>query len=194
MTTQEKRPAPLAPIATVLTKCIEVAYHIGALVLLVCLVLFLLKPQLLTEWVTIAGDELAVQGFSMVIASPGGQVILPALVIFSLTGAITLELMAFVFRNVHLILRTAQGITKFSQGKTPFQKDNVRRMREIGIFFLSIVAVELAASSLAFLVLGPETAEVGVNMGSAITGILMLCLSQAFALGVQIQDDVDGLV
>ena len=46
----------------------------------------------------------------------------------------TLELMAWVFRNVHLVLRTTQGQTKFSVGKTPFQTANVRMLLQAGIF------------------------------------------------------------
>ena len=67
-------------------------------------------------------------------------------------------------------------------------------MREIGIFFISIAVVELIMSSVAVLVLGPEMAEVSANMGGFIVGVLMLCLSQVFALGQKMQEDVDGLV
>ena len=141
-----------------------------------------------------AQEELTVQGFSLLVTGPDAQLIRPAVVIFLVTGAAVLALMAFIFRNVNLILRTTQGLTTFSEGKTPFQKDNVRMVREMGFAFLAVAAVQLTASALAFLLLGPEIAEVGVNMSSAVTGVLMLCLSQVFALGMEMQKDVDGLV
>lgn len=192
----EERMNALTKAAAVLTKLFEIAYSIGAVSMAVVLVLFLLDPYLPGEWVwgAEAYEELTVQGFSLMVTGPGAQVSRPAMVIFLVTGGMVLELMAWVFRDANLILRTTQGLTKFSQGKTPFQKDNVRMMREIGIFFLAIAVVELAASSLAFLILGPEFAEVSINAASAVTGILMLCLSQVFALGMQMQKDVDGLV
>ena len=109
-------------------------------------------------------------------------------------GQLVWGLTAWVFRDAHLILRTTQGLTKFSQGKTPFQKDNVRMLREMGFFLLAVLVVELVAEVAAVLALGPEQVESSVGLNSFAVGILMLCLSQAFAQGVQIQRDVDGLV
>lgn len=193
---KEKRMKALTKAATVFSKLFEIGHWIGAVGFVVGLVLFLLDPYMPGEWVfgMEPQEELEVLGFSLVATGPEAQVISPAVVIFLITGAVTLGLMAFVFRNVNLILRTTQGETKFSQGRTPFQKDNVRMVREIGIFFISITVVEFAMSALAVVLLGPETAEVSADMGSAVTGVLMLCLSQVFALGMEMQKDVDGLV
>ena len=127
-------------------------------------------------WGVGPGAELSTHGFSMVIAGEDGELLVPALVIFLLTGALVL------------------GLTKFSQGKTPFQKDNVRMLREMGFFLLAVLVVELVAEVAAVLALGPEQVESSVGLNSFAVGILMLCLSQAFAQGVQIQRDVDGLV
>lgn len=62
--------------------------------------------------------------------------------------------MAMVFRNVYLIFRTAKGKTWFAKGDTPFQKDIVRMVREIGIFYLAVPIVSLLMSVVAVLVLG----------------------------------------
>ncbi len=178
------------------SKLFEVAYHIGAVSLLVGLALFLLDPYLPGEWVlgAEAEEELTVKGFSLVATDSEAQIIRPAMVIFLLTGAVSLALMGFVFRNVNLILRTTQGLTKFSEGRTPFQKDNVRMMWETGIFFLAILVVQFAMSTLAVCILGPEGVEVHVGMENLVIGILMFCLSQVFALGMEMQKDIDGLV
>ena len=191
-----RRMRGLTKAATVFSKLFEVAYWVGAAGFLVGLALFILSPYVPGDWVFVmtAQEELTVQGFSLLVTGPDAQLIRPAVVIFLVTGAVVLGLMAFIFRNVNLILRTTQGLTRFSQGKTPFQKDNVRMVREMGFAFLAVAAVQLTASALAFLLLGPEIAEVGVNMSSAVTGVLMLCLSQVFALGMEMQKDVDGLV
>lgn len=196
MTTQEKRMENLTKFATVLTKLIEVAYWIGAVAMLVALALFTIDPYVPGQLVrgVEPGEELGTHGFSIVIAGPDGVLIRPAMVIFLLTAAVVLSLMARVFRDVHLVLRTTQGLTKFSQGKTPFQKDNVRMLREMGLFLLAVPVVELVAEVAAVLALGPEQVESSVGLNSFTVGILMLCLSQAFAQGVQMQQDVDGLV
>lgn len=187
----------LTKVATILTKIFEVLYNVGAITMTVAFVLILLDPVLPGNVIwggALPMEELRVQGFAIRIAGPDGTVDNRALIVFLLTGALILELMAWVFRDVNLILRTTQGLTKFSKGKTPFQKDNVRMMREIGIFFFSIAVVEFAASSVAVMLLGPETAEVSADMGGIVVGVLMLCLSQVFAIGQKMQEDIDGLV
>lgn len=178
MQTQEKRMENLTKFATVLTKLIEVAYWIGAVAMVVAVVLVAIDPYVPGQlvWGVGPGAELSTHGFSMVIAGEDGELLVPALVIFLLTGALVL------------------GLTKFSQGKTPFQKDNVRMLREMGFFLLAVLVVELVAEVAAVLALGPEQVESSVGLNSFAVGILMLCLSQAFAQGVQIQRDVDGLV
>lgn len=190
----EKHMESLTKFATMLTKLFEIGYSIGAVAMTVGLVLFLVDRDLFHNALVLPGEEISVHGFSIALANPDSTINGTALIIFLLAGAMILELMAWVFRNVNLILRTTQGLTKFSQGKTPFQKDNVRMMREIGIFFFSITVVELAFSGLAVLLLGSETAEVSADLGGIVMGVLMLCLSQCFALGMQMQSDVDGLV
>ena len=193
MTNKEKRFEMLTKAATVFSKLFEVGYQILAIGMMVGLVLFVIDKSF--DWGALVrgdpeiGEQLAVNGFSIVIGNSDGTLNNAAMIIFLLAGAMSGELMAWVFRNVNLVLRTTQGLTKFSQGKTPFQKDNVRMIREI-----SITVVHFALSSLAVLIIGPEMAEVSVGMGNIVAGVLMLCLSQVFALGQKMQEDVDGLV
>lgn len=198
MTKEEMRAEKLTKAATILSKLFEVGYSILAVGMTVGLILFWIDRGAalgtLVKRNPEVGEQVAVQGFSIVIGNPDGTLNNAAMTIFLITGALALELMAWVFRNVNLILRTSQGETKFSKGKTPFQKDNVRMLREIGIFFISITVVEFVMSTIAVLAIGPEMAEVSVGMGNIVTGLLMLCLSQAFAQGERMQKDIDGLV
>ena len=85
---------------------------------------------------------------------------------------------ALVFRNVHLILKTAQN-------SSPFQADITRRIRNIGFFLLGLAAFELTLSGFS-----------GVSFNSiyAIIGILMLCLSSFFRYGESLQAQSDGLI
>lgn len=198
MTKEERRFEILTKVATVITKVLEIGFSIGAVSMTVAFVLFLadrnLFPGTLVKGAPVPGEAIEVAGFSIVYGNPDGTINTAAFIIFLLAGALVFELMAWVWRNANLILRTTQGLTKFSVGKTPFQKDNVRMMREIGIFFISIAVVQFIAGAVAVLVLGPETAEVSASTSGVTIGILMLCLSQVFAIGQKMQEDVDGLV
>ena len=186
----------LTKAATIITKLMEVAYDIGAVGLVVGLVLFLADPVVplpLVSGTFAPGEELTIHGFSIVCGDADG-IIRPAFIICLLTGAILLALMGWVFRNTWLILRTTQGKTKFSKGKTPFQKDNVRMLREIGFFFMGMSVVRFVMSAAAVMAIGLDKAEISANAGDFIIGLLMLCLAQCFAQGEKMQQDVDGLV
>lgn len=198
MTREEQRMNALTKAATVLSKLFEVVYDILAVGLTVGFVLFVVDrsaiPVTLVRGNPEAGQTLSVHGFSILISNPDGTLNYTAMIIFLLTGAMVMTLMAWVFRNVNLILHTTQGLTKFSQGATPFQKDNVRMVREIGFFFIAITVVEFGMSAVAVMAVGLEAAELSVGMENIVVALLMLCLSQVFALGTKMQEDVDGLV
>lgn len=198
MTREEQRMKALTKAATVLSKLCEVAYEILAVSLTVGFVLFMVDrnamPGTLVQGDPKVGETLSIHGFSILIANPDGTLNNAAMIIFLLTGAMVMTLMAWVFRNVNLILRTTQGLTKFSKGATPFQKDNVRMVREIGIAFIAITVVEFGMSSVAVMAVGLEAAELSVGMENIVMALLMLCLSQVFALGMKMQEDMDGLV
>lgn len=67
-------------------------------------------------------------------------------------------------------------------------------VREIGIFLISQSAVCLVMSIIARLFIGVEVAELSVNLDSLLMGVVALSLSQIFAYGTQLQEDVDGLL
>ena len=94
---------------------------------------------------------------------------------------------AMIFRNLHLIF-------KKSENSTPFQKDNVRMMREIGIFAIAIPVIGFIMSVITRLVCGVDFAEISIDMGGISMGIIVLCFSQFFAHGVELENDVDGLL
>lgn len=191
MTNEGKRMDALTKAATILSKIGEIAYDIGAVSMLVALIIFLVKPSLVNA---APNTELSVRGFSIVCADAQGNLNTPACIIFFIAAGLTMGLIAFVFRNVNLILRTTLGKTKFSKGQTPFQPDNVRMVREIGIFFFAITVIQMIASWAASVSVSVEAMEVSIGMDNVVIGILMLCLSQVFAVGQKMQEDIDGLV
>lgn len=198
MTEEGKRMNTMTRLAEIFTKIFQVGYSIGAVGILIGLVLFLfdrlLAPGSLVKGSPKPDQAVRMQGFSVIFGNQDGTIDSAALIIFLVTGGIVLGLMTMIFRNANLILRTMQGKTKFSKGKTPFQPDNVRMMREIGIYFIAINVVKIAAGAVATAVIGPDKVEGGGILGEAVIGLLMLCLSQVFAIGTQMQEDIDGLV
>lgn len=102
-------------------------------------------------------------------------------------GVVTGVLMALVFRHVHRIL--AQ-----SRSATPFQPDNIRRLRQVGVCYLGVAVVDLAVNTLLRLMLGREALRLSVDYGSILAGLLVLCLTQFFARGMELEQDLEGLM
>lgn len=181
----------------VIVKILEVCHWVGTAVMGVLFVLTLVPGDLYRSMVAWDGlGERAVRVYSLELEVIGadGQLDKAALRLFALGAVLILGLMAMVLRNAWLCLKTARGKTWFAKGETPFQTDVTRMIREMGIFLLATVAVALAFSVLARLVLGGEGAEAVVNFSWVVMGLLLLCLSQVFDQGTQLQQDVDGLL
>ena len=101
---------------------------------------------------------------------------------------------AMIFRNIYLIFKTTEGKTWFAEGVTPFQKPNIRMVREIGIFCIAIPVINTIISAIAKLALGPDLIETSVEMMIVIFGLVIIALSQYFDYGMQLESDVEGLV
>ena len=70
-------------------------------------------------------------GFEIGVSDGSGGLTMTAVAMFSVAGILLLSLMAMVFRNAYLIIKN-------SRGGTPFQEDNARMVKEIGIFYISM--------------------------------------------------------
>ena len=67
-------------------------------------------------------------------------------------------------------------------------------MREIGIFTIAIPVIGFIMSVIARLVMGSDVAEISIDMGGIFMGIVVLCFTQFFAHGVELENDIDGLL
>lgn len=181
--------------AIILTKILEVLHWFTAAVMAVVLIASAASANWLEEILQkgsgTLGDTLATYGFEMNVLYSDGKINMTAILLFSICAVIILSLMAMVFRNVNLILKTTLGKTKFSKGQTPFQKDNTRMVREIGIFFISVPVISFVMSVIVRAVLGVDNAEISVDFQNLIIGIIVLCLSQSFAYGNELQEQAD---
>ena len=181
----------------IISKIVEVFMWVGSGLSAVIALLATIHKADLIRYFTDAtpGTDLLFSGdFALRALNAEGQPVLAAFVIFFITIALTLALMGMCARNVHLIFKTSEGRTRFSKGATPFQPDNIRMVREIGILLTAIPVVQLIMSIVARIVLGPDTVESSLNTVNLFTGLVMLALSQYFAYGMQLQSDVDGLL
>lgn len=138
--------------------------------------------------------SLEAYGFSLSVRDSTGAAIPGAYVLFFVNMFLCSGLMAMVFRNIYLIFKTTEGKTNFSKGETPFQPDNVRMVREIGIFCMAIPVVELIISVIARIILTVDMVESSVGFEQFLIGMVVLALSQFFVYGMQLQEEVDGLV
>ena len=179
-------------LGTVITKILEVFHWVGAALMAAAAVCSVAAPQWVGYFVGFdakecCGAELNVYGFKVQAPVVNGNVDSSAFLLFDICAVIILILMAIVFRNLHLIF-------KKSENATPFQKDNIRMMKEIGIFAIAVPVIGLLVSIITRLVLGVENVEISVDMNGIFMGIIVLCLTQYFIHGVELENDVEGLL
>lgn len=180
--------------ATILARIVEIVHWVAIGLFTGSLLAYLFKPEWMKYFMLVDDSQFELAGYSVKLTDASGalvpQIIIPVLIM----SIILSGLIAMIFRNIYLIFQTSIGKTRFSKGETPFQPDNVRMVREIGIFSIAIPAVELAFDGLMRLIAQMEAFESSTSMLGVVYGIAFLCLSQFFAYGVQLQRDTDGLL
>ena len=179
-------------LGTVITKILEVFHWVGAALMAAAAVCSVISPEWVKYFVSFdakecCGANLEVYGFEVNAPVVNGSVDLSSFMLFGIAGTLILIIMAMVFRNLHLIF-------KKSGNTTPFQKDNIRMMREIGYFSIAVPVIGLIMSIFVRLVTGVETAEVSIDTTGILMGIIVLCLTQFFIRGAEHEKDVDGLL
>ena len=182
----------LNKLGKVITKILEVFHWVGVALMIAAVICSIAAPNWIGYFVGFdakecCGANLEIYGFEINAPVSDGKVDLSSFLIFGIGAIVILAVMAMVFRNLHLIF-------KKSENSTPFQKDNVRMMREIGIFTIAIPVIGFIMSVIARLVMGSDVAEISIDMGGIFMGIVVLCFTQFFAHGVELENDVDGLV
>lgn len=179
-------------VAKIVTKILEVFHWVGTGLMAAATVCARIAPQWVGYFVGIdakecCGAELAVYGFEVNAAVTNGNVDMNMFFLFGIGAVIILALMAMVFRNLNLIF-------KKSENASPFQKDNIRMLKEIGIFSIAVPVVGFVMSIVTRLVTGVDAAEISVSQSGVFMGIIVLCLTQYFIHGANLEKDVDGLL
>lgn len=177
-------------ITAVVSKIMEVIHWIGVVCLaaVICCSIFVkdfLSRFYLSGNLTI--DPVAeIGGFELLLIDPDGVLNPTAIILLCITGIIILTLNALMFRNVYRIVRNSAD--------TPFNKDNTRMLREIGLFSIAVPIAGFLMSIVSRLILRAEFIEISVDLTGIVMGILVLFLTQIFAHGEELEKDVDGLL
>lgn len=196
-TSKPEQPPFFLKLTLILAKAAEIIHWLLVAVMALAALISVTNPQDLERLITSTTDDATIScyGFSADILqhpNPDETTTNHAAITFFCFGSIAvLSLMAMIFRNVYLILKTSAGQTWFARGNTPFQQNIVRMTREIGIFFISISALSLL--SVIVVSLSGESI-VALNYESAFIGLVFLCLSTFFSYGTRLQEDVNGLI
>lgn len=182
----------ISKIAKVVTKVVEIFHWVAVALMAAATVCSAVAPSWVKYFVGIdakecCGANLSIYGFEINAAITDGKVDTVAFILFGVGAVIILALMAMIFRNLNLII-------KKSEGSTPFQTDNVRMFREIGIFTIAVPLVGFIMSIITRIALGAEAAEVSNNLSGLVIGVVVLCITEFFIHGIELEKDVDGLL
>ena len=182
----------ISKIGKIIMKILEIFHWVAAALMAAAAVCSVAASNYIGYFVGIdlkecCGAELSVYGFDVRSAVTDGNVDMTVFMIFGIGAVVILALMAIIFRNMHLIF-------KRSESETPFSKDNIRRMKKIGIFSIAIPVIGLIMSVLLRLIVGPDMVEISVDQSGIIMGIIVLGLTQYFAYGAELEKDVEGLL
>ena len=186
--------ANLIKASGVLAKVMEVFNWVLCVALVIGCALFALSGTLPTVSDALPGDALNVYGFEVAVVDGSGTILGAAVYTVLICGAVVASLVAMVFRNIYLIGRLTLGQSRHAKGAIPFQPDDVRMVREIGMFAISVPVVQLAFNIIARIAVGFDAEVSGFAFMGIVFGIAMLCLSQIFAYGMELQRDTDGLI
>ena len=179
-------------LGKIITKILEVFHWVGVVLMAAATVCSVVAPNWVIYFVGFdakecCGANLEVYGFEVNAPVVNGNTDMTSFMLFGIGAVIILSVMAMGFRNLHLIF-------KKSENGTPFQKDNIRMMKEIGIFAIAVPVIGFIMSIIVRLVTGVETAEISVDTSGIFMGIVVLCLTQYFVHGAELEKDVDGLL
>lgn len=181
---------------SIISKIMEIVHWIGTGLGALMIFVSIFKKEFVSAFILEEGAELNAYGFNIYALTQSGEVNYFAVTMAFVGMMITCALMALVFRNLGIIMTTIRGSYIHATSPSPFQKDVVRRVREIGIFAIAMPVIGFiitAVTTGVSLANGIES-EVSVSLEGIIIGLVCLCLTQIFTYGAQLEEEVDGLL
>lgn len=180
----------LNQVAGTIALIFEILYWGMAAMHILYLISFLYNPALVESFWDPTSGMLERLGYSV----QGLSDVTGPFVIMMLRSSFSLGTLALVARNIHLIFQITAGKTRDSIGPTPFQPANVKRIRQIGLLALICPFGCFLIDCCVGFLYGADVVVPAISPEYLFLGILILCLSQFFAYGVELQTDVDGLL
>lgn len=181
----------LNKIAKSITKILEIVHWVAAGLMVATAICSAAASQWLGHFIDTNAlgqeAEASVYGFEVALANSSGEVNTTTLLLFAIGSVLIYSLVAMIFRNIYLII-------KKTESTTPFNKDNIRMLKEIGIFSIAIPMIGLIMSAIIRLVIGVDATEASINLDNFVMGIIVLCLTQVFVYGAELEKDTDGLL
>ena len=170
-------------VGKTVSKILEIICWIGVAALLFTAVAGIVNPEWMTQKL-ISDSGISMNGIEMELNENAS---LASVVIILLGGVAGFIVLAILFHNLHKVLSTAdEGVC--------FRAENITRIERIGWLSITMPVIGFVTSVLAKLFGGPDALEISIDLTGVVMGILVLCLSQFFAHGVKLENDVDGLV
>ena len=182
---------------SVISKITEILHWIAAAVSVLLLGIHAVDKSFFPEVIAEEGGaEFASYGLEVCALTPNGEFNGYAITLFCISAFITCSLMALVFRNLNIILRTISGRNKKAESTSPFQIDIERRVREIGIFAIAIPVASIFLSIVFTTIstLNGLALETVTSLDGVVIGLVCLCLSHVFNYGTKLEEEVDGLL
>lgn len=183
-------------VLSIISKIAEVVAWIGAGAGLISFIGTLVDKSIISEIISEDGSMLFGIGFDVNALTATGDINYFAVTMYFIGISLALVLMALIFRNINIILRTMLGKYKHAKSTSPFQKDVVRRVREIGIFSIAMPIIGFITTTIIQIVslIKDMPVEVSASFDGVIIGLVCLCLTQIFSYGAQLEEEVDGLL
>ncbi len=181
----------ISKAALVMVKILEVGHWVSAALMAVAGILSLAAPQWLkyvmdVESLAVDG-RLSAYGLEVVAKVSSGELHTTVLCLFAVGATAIFALVALIFRWLYLLIKQAEK-------NTPFCAENISRLKKIGISCIAVPLIGFVTSGIIQLVAGGYHAEVYMDQTGVIMGIIVLCLTQYFARGAELEQDVDGLL
>lgn len=105
-----------------------------------------------------------------------------------LYGTVICSMGVVVFGNINRIFVNTE------KTNTPFTKDNVKLVKQIGVLSIAAPFVGLVVTLIMGILVKSGTYKFSLDMTQLFMGFVILCLSQFFAHGVELEDEVKGLL
>ena len=105
-----------------------------------------------------------------------------------LYGFICTTLGSLIFGNIYKVFKNIE------KDMTPFTKENVRLIKNIGIYAIVSPFVGGVISIIMAIIFKSPNFKATIDVTTLFMGFVVLCLSQFFAHGVELEDEVNGLL